>query len=77
MLDLIRNEPREALFRFFPPERPGGPLSLPTGVRLLTSIFLPPSSGKPPNAARRFLAGVVLWAFGVKTTTKNDGLANL
>ncbi|HTF64942.1 MAG TPA: radical SAM protein [Edaphobacter sp.] len=71
MLDLIRNEPREALFRFFPPERPGGPLSLPPCVRLLTSIFLPPPSGKPPNAARRFLAGAVLRVFGVTTTTKN------
>jgi MoaA/NifB/PqqE/SkfB family radical SAM enzyme len=77
MLDLIRNEPREALFRFFPPEIPGGLLSLPTGVRLLTSIFLPPSSGKPRNAARRFLAGAVLWAFGVQTTTENNGRADL
>ncbi|HWZ12647.1 MAG TPA: radical SAM protein, partial [Acidobacteriaceae bacterium] len=77
MLDLIRNEPREALLRFFPPERPGGPLSLPPGVRLLTSIFLPPPSGKPPNAARRFLAGAVLRIFGVKGTTKENGRANL
>jgi MoaA/NifB/PqqE/SkfB family radical SAM enzyme len=77
MLDLIRNEPREALFRFFPPERPGGPLPLPLGVRLLASIFLPPASGKQPNAARRFLAGRVLWAFGVKAATENNGRANL
>jgi hypothetical protein len=70
MLDLIRNEPREALFRLFPPQKPGGPLSLPPGVRLLTSIFLPPPSGKLPNAARKFLVGTVLRAFGVKATTK-------
>jgi hypothetical protein len=70
MLDLIRNEPREALLRFFPPKRSGGPLSLPPGVRLLTSIFLPPPSGKLPNAARKFLVGTVLRAFGVKATTK-------
>jgi hypothetical protein len=73
MLDLIRNEPREALFRFFPADRPGAPLPLPPGVRLLTSIFLPPPSGQPRNAARRFLAGAVLRAFGVKTTTENNG----
>jgi MoaA/NifB/PqqE/SkfB family radical SAM enzyme len=77
MLDLIRNEPREALLRFFPPDRPEGPLSLPPGVRFLTSIFLPPPSGKLPNAARKLLAGALLWAFGVKTTTKNDARANL
>jgi MoaA/NifB/PqqE/SkfB family radical SAM enzyme len=69
MLDLIRNEPREALFRIFPPERPGGPVSLPPGLRVLASIFLPPPSGKPPNAARKFLAGAVLRVFGVKPTT--------
>jgi MoaA/NifB/PqqE/SkfB family radical SAM enzyme len=77
MLDLIRNEPHEALFRFFPPERPGGSLSLPPGVRLLTSIFLPPSSGRPPNSARRFLAGAVLRFFGVKATTKDNRRASL
>jgi MoaA/NifB/PqqE/SkfB family radical SAM enzyme len=69
MLDLIRNEPREAMFRIFPPERPDGPLSLPPGLRVLASIFLPPPSGKPANAARRFLAGAVLRVFGVKPTT--------
>jgi hypothetical protein len=68
---------REALLRFLPPERPGGPLSLPLGVRLLSSIFLPPPSGKPPNAARRFMAGAVLRIFGVKGTTKENGWAKL
>jgi MoaA/NifB/PqqE/SkfB family radical SAM enzyme len=77
MLDLIRNDPREALFRFFPPERPGASLSLPPGVRLLTSIFLPPPAGKPRNAARKFVAGAVLWAFGVKTTTRDNVRVNL
>jgi MoaA/NifB/PqqE/SkfB family radical SAM enzyme len=75
MLDLIRNQPREALFRFFPPETPGGPLTLPPGVRVLTSIFLPPPSGKPPSAARRFLARSVLRIFGVKATTEKNGRA--
>jgi MoaA/NifB/PqqE/SkfB family radical SAM enzyme len=76
MLDLIRNEPREALSRFFPPERPGDPLPLPTGVRLLTSIFLPPPSGKPPSAARRLLARAVLRVFAVKATGKENRRAD-
>ena len=77
MLDLIRNEPHDALFRLFPPERPGGPLSLPLGVRVLTSIFLPPQSGKRPGAARRFLAGAIRRVLGVKVTTKENGRLNL
>jgi MoaA/NifB/PqqE/SkfB family radical SAM enzyme len=72
MLDLIRNEPREALLRLFPPERPGGPLSLPFGVRVLTSIFLPTPSGERPVAARRFLSGAVLRIVGVKSTRKEN-----
>ena len=72
MLDLIRNEPREALLRLFPPKRPGGPLSLPLGIRVLTSIFLPTPIGKRPAAARRFLSGAVLWIFGVKSTKKEN-----
>jgi MoaA/NifB/PqqE/SkfB family radical SAM enzyme len=77
MLDLIRNEPHDALFRLFPPERPGGPLSLPLGVRVLTSIFLPTRSGKRPGAARRFLAGAIRRVFGVKVTTKENGRSDL
>jgi MoaA/NifB/PqqE/SkfB family radical SAM enzyme len=72
MLDLIRNEPREALLRLFPPERPGGRPSLPLGVRILTSIFLPTPSGKRPGPARRFLSGAVLRIFGVKSTRKEN-----
>jgi MoaA/NifB/PqqE/SkfB family radical SAM enzyme len=77
MLDLIRNEPRDALFRLFPPERPGGPLSLPLGVRVLTSIFLPSPNGEPPGAARRFLAGAVRTVLLSRRTTKENGRVNL
>ena len=70
MLDLMRNQPREALFRFFPPATPGGPPALPPGVGVLTSIFLPPPDGKPPSAARKLIAGTVLRAFGVSTKKK-------
>lgn len=77
MLDLMRNKPHEALSRFFPPARPGGAPSLPPGLRLLASIFLPPPSGKPPNAARRFLAETALRIFGIKATTKENGRPKL
>jgi hypothetical protein len=77
MLDAIRNEPRDALSRLFPPKNPGGPLSLPPGVRVLASIFLPTPSGKRPGAARRFLAVAVGRTFGVKATTKANGGLNL
>jgi MoaA/NifB/PqqE/SkfB family radical SAM enzyme len=65
MLDLLRNQPREALFRFFPPQQPGGPLPLPSAIRMLTSLFLPPPN-EPQSAARKLLAGTVLRLFGVK-----------
>jgi MoaA/NifB/PqqE/SkfB family radical SAM enzyme len=72
MLDLLRNQPREALFRFFPPEKPDGPLPLPAGIRVLTSLFLPPPD-RPQSAARRLLAGMVLRLFGVKPKAKPSG----
>jgi hypothetical protein len=66
MLDMIRNEPRESLPRLFPPATPGGPLSYPPPVRILSSIFLPEPNGKPPGLARRMAAGLAMRAFGVK-----------
>jgi MoaA/NifB/PqqE/SkfB family radical SAM enzyme len=66
MLDFIRNEPREALFRIFPPATPGGPLTLPPGVRVLTSIFLPRPNGQPPGMVRKLLAGAAMRVLGTK-----------
>jgi MoaA/NifB/PqqE/SkfB family radical SAM enzyme len=66
MLDLMRNQPREALNRFFPPTTAGGPAQLPAGVQLLTTIFLPPANGQPPSAARKMVAGAAMRIFGVK-----------
>lgn len=66
MLDLLRDDPREALMGFFPPEKPGGALSLPTGVRILASIFLPQPNGKPPGAMRKLLAATALKVLGIK-----------
>src|SRR5262249_52627250 len=47
MIDLLREKPREALVRFFPPATPDAPSRLPLGVKFLSSIFLPPENGKP------------------------------
>ncbi len=66
MLDLMRNQPREALPRFFPPAVPGGPAALPPGVQVLTNIFLPPVTGQPPSTARKLAAGAAMKLFGVK-----------
>jgi MoaA/NifB/PqqE/SkfB family radical SAM enzyme len=69
MLDLVRDQPREALMGFFPPAQPGGPLTLPMGVRILASIFLPQPNGKPPGAARKLLGRTALRVFGIKSGT--------
>lgn len=66
MLDLVRNQPREALTRFFPPATPGGPAQLPAGVQVLTTIFLPPADGKPQGAAQKIVANAAMKLFGVK-----------
>ena len=50
MLDLVRNQPREALDPLFPPATPGGPPQLPAGIQVLTTIFSAPgqrSAAKP------------------------------
>ena len=66
MLDLMRNQPRDALTRFFPPTAPGGPPNLPGGVKMLTTIFLPPENGKPQGAAQKLIATAAMKLFGVK-----------
>jgi MoaA/NifB/PqqE/SkfB family radical SAM enzyme len=66
MLDLMRNQPREALTRFFPPATPGGPAQLPAGIQVLTAVFLPPADGKPKGVAQKMVAGAAMKIFGVK-----------
>jgi MoaA/NifB/PqqE/SkfB family radical SAM enzyme len=70
MIDLMRNQPREALTRFFPPTTEGGPANLPAGVQVLTKIFLPPADGKPQGAAQKMVAGAAMRVFGVKKDVK-------
>jgi MoaA/NifB/PqqE/SkfB family radical SAM enzyme len=66
MLDLMRNQPREALTRFFPPATPGGPPQLPAGIQVLTAVFLPPPDGKPQSPTQKLVAGAAMKIFGVK-----------
>jgi MoaA/NifB/PqqE/SkfB family radical SAM enzyme len=66
MLDLVRNEPRAALTRFFPPATPGGPPELPGGIQVLTKIFLPPLAGGPPSPVQKIVGGAAMKIFGVK-----------
>jgi MoaA/NifB/PqqE/SkfB family radical SAM enzyme len=66
MIDLIRDNPREALTRFFPPAIPGAPPELPFGIRVLTSIFLPPENGALPGTAQKMIAGAAMKVFGIK-----------
>jgi MoaA/NifB/PqqE/SkfB family radical SAM enzyme len=66
MLDLMRNQPREALTRFFPPATPGGPPNLPAGIQVLTAIFMPPAEGRAQSPAQKLVAGAAMRIFGVK-----------
>jgi MoaA/NifB/PqqE/SkfB family radical SAM enzyme len=66
MLDLVRNQPREALTRLFPPVTPGGPAQLPAGIQVLTTIFLPPADGQAQSPAQKMVAGAAMKLFRVK-----------
>ena len=66
MIDLLREEPRTALTKFFPPAAPGAPANLPFGVGFLSSLFLPPERGKPQSRASKALAGAVKRVLGIK-----------
>jgi hypothetical protein len=66
MIDLMREKPREALAAFFPPAAPGAPASLPPGIRVLASIFLPPANGKPHGAVHKAVAVVAMKLLGIK-----------
>ena len=66
MIDLVREKPREALTKFFPPATPGTPARLPLGIKFLSSIFLPPENGRPQSAAAKAMAGAVMRVLGIK-----------
>jgi MoaA/NifB/PqqE/SkfB family radical SAM enzyme len=66
MIDLVKENPREALTKFFPPASPGEPDKLPLGVSFLSRIFLPPESGKPQGAVVKAMAAGVSRLLGIK-----------
>jgi MoaA/NifB/PqqE/SkfB family radical SAM enzyme len=66
MIDLVREKPREALARFFPPAAPGEAARLPLGVKLLTALFLPAANGRPQSPAVKAMAGVAIRLLGIK-----------
>ncbi|QNI30590.1 radical SAM protein [Alloacidobacterium dinghuense] len=66
MIDLVREKPRQALARFFPPGQAGTPAKLPLGIRFLSSIFLTPENGRPQNPAAKAMAGAVMRVLGIK-----------
>ncbi len=66
MIDLMRENPRQALAKFFPPAVAGAPAQLPAGVKFLSSLFLPPEDGRPQNGAAKAMAGAVMRMLGIK-----------
>jgi len=65
MIDLLRDNPREALTRFFPPAEPGASARMPASVKILSSLFVPSADGKPQNGATKVIAGAVKRVLGV------------
>lgn len=66
MIDMVRDDPRKALTRLFPPAAPGAPDRAPLPVKVLSSLFLPPEDGRPRSGATRFVAGAVMRLLGIK-----------
>ena len=66
MIDMVRDDPRKALTKFFPPASPDAPAKVPLGIRFLSSLFLPPENGKPQSGVTKAMAGAVMRAFGIK-----------
>jgi MoaA/NifB/PqqE/SkfB family radical SAM enzyme len=65
-IDLVQEDPRTALTRFFPPPAPGAPAPVPLGVKFLASVFLPPKTGRPQGAVAKAMAGAVMRALGIR-----------
>jgi MoaA/NifB/PqqE/SkfB family radical SAM enzyme len=61
MVDHLREQPREAIARFFPP-KPGEVQNLPRSIEILTWLFLP----NKPNGKRRVFRSAALRLLGVK-----------
>jgi MoaA/NifB/PqqE/SkfB family radical SAM enzyme len=66
MIDLVREDPRAALTKFFPPPAHGEPAQLPVGVKFLSSLFLPPENGRVQSRATKAMAGAVKTVLGIR-----------
>jgi MoaA/NifB/PqqE/SkfB family radical SAM enzyme len=66
MIDLVREDPRGALKKFFPPAAPGEASKVPLGVKVLSSLFLPAENGRPQNRVTKAMAGAVMRVLGIK-----------
>lgn len=66
MIDLLRENPRGALARFFPPAAPGESAQAPLSVRVLSSLFLPPVDGKPQSQTTKLAARMVKRVLGIQ-----------
>jgi len=66
MIDMVRNDPRGALKKFFPPGASGEESKMPAGVKILSALFLPSENGKPQSGVTKAMAGAVMRALGIK-----------
>jgi len=65
MIDLVREKPREALASFYPPAAPDAPAKLSFGVKVLSSLFLPPVNGGAQSVVVKAMAGVAKRLLGI------------
>jgi MoaA/NifB/PqqE/SkfB family radical SAM enzyme len=65
MIDLLRENPREALAKFFPPAAPGVAVQMPFTVKVLASLFLPSEQGRPQSRHAKVIAGAVKRVLGI------------
>jgi MoaA/NifB/PqqE/SkfB family radical SAM enzyme len=67
MIDLLRDNPREALTKFFPPSACGTRTTqAPLSVRALSSLFIPREDNKPQSTATKIIAGAVKRVLGIR-----------
>ena len=66
MIDLVREDPRNALIEFFPPAAPGTTAQLPLGVKFLSALFLPPQKGESQSPVTKAMAGAVKRILGIE-----------
>ena len=66
MIDMVRVDPRTALRKFFPPAAQGEAPNLPVGIKILSSLFLPPETDRPQSGVTKAVAGAMMRMLGIK-----------